>query len=149
VFDKNNNVKGLVINRYKLNALRKYGRYVIEDLPKKLSKSLSSYKNSSKLVGNDFLFPSNKGNDVGLTEDNFSRFVSNMFRRYSMIATDVNMLRHSFASNFFSKYNSITAVKETAKKMGTSASELANYVRRELLEEVFSDYDSQSDSESD
>jgi hypothetical protein len=136
-FDSGDNVNIMVINVYKAGALRVHGIYIENKFSKALNKTLRSYRRENKIPSGSFLFPNSKDQNLEMSESTYSEMVKKLFMKYSGIASDVNMLRHSFSSKFFSKYRSINEVINTAHKMGTSSSELKNYVREELVDDAF------------
>lgn len=110
----------LVYVNYKTSKF--YGTQKIV-VPKQLADILQSYILNTDLESGDFLF-----GDV----QNFSEVITRVFKKYTNKNITVNLLRHSYLSNYLSKPRSIKKRKNIAKLMGNSVAEQNKYIRMEL-----------------
>jgi hypothetical protein len=97
--------KQLIFNNYKTN--KQYKQQIFE-VPPVLRTVLSKYIRSSDLKDGEFLF----GRTHTDVDRAFSTTVSGIFKKYTSKAVSINILRHSFISDFISKPNISTRQKE-------------------------------------
>lgn len=102
---KNNKI---ILNHYKTYST--YGKYIINNIPKKLSSAIKNHIEEKKIDFGDFVFKSGRRN--------FSKKISSLFRKYLDVGLTVNTLRHSYISHMMKKNLSTKKKQEIAKQMG-------------------------------
>lgn len=105
-FVKNNNK--IILNHYK--TVSTYGKYIIKDIPNKLSSTIQEHIRENKIGFGDFIFKTGR--------TNFSRKISSLFKQHLGIPLTVNTLRHSFITHIMNKNLSTKKKQEIAKQMG-------------------------------
>lgn len=115
----------LIFNNYKTVSTFKQQTYQI---PRPLASILRKYINDASMSAGEFLFQY-KGDMV----KPFSRLVIDTFKKYTGKAVSVNILRHSFITNFLNKPNlSIAKRREVATAMAHSVSMQDKYMRIDI-----------------
>lgn len=121
VIFNNNRISKIILNHYK--TVSTYGKYIMNNIPKKLNNAIIEHIEKYNLGVNDFLF--NNG------RTNFSRKVSLLFKRYLGIPINLNILRHSFITHILKKNLSTKKKKEIAYQMGHNITMQDEYRRTE------------------
>ena len=127
VVDKNSNAKYIFMQRYK--TINTYGKVklVLSNKPD-FVKLLQKYIICFDIKIGDPLFPTKKGN----YHSNFSKLLSEVFERNTGKKISVDLLRHSFITDFLSKKRTVEQKKQIAKSLGHSTVTLDNYDRIDL-----------------
>lgn len=128
VFNKDNELVGLVLNQYK--TVGKYGVYIIGDIPDSVKKASKKYFEEYDLqIGNPLFFQRNRRNHYENTA--FSGVVKQTFKRYVGKALGTNILRHSFISWWFQTNPNPTLrqQKQMSLKLGHSVMQMSGYNR--------------------
>jgi hypothetical protein len=125
VVDANNIPKQMIFNVYK--TAKYYGKQIIK-VPKALQTVLKLYLDTFKIKSDMPLFP----NTAGKHYKSISELVTNVFNQYTPNHLNINLLRHSYISDFLSKNPSTNAKKKLATAMGNSVEIQASYNRINL-----------------
>ena len=127
VVDKNSNAKYIFMQKYK--TINTYGKVklVLSNKPD-FVKLLQKYTICFDIKIGDPLFPTKKGN----YHSNFSKLLLEVFERNTGKKISVDLLRHSFITDFLSKKRTVEQKKQIAKSLGHSTTTLDNYDRVDL-----------------
>ena len=127
VVHKNSNAKYIFMQKYK--TINTYGKVklVLSNKPD-FVKLLQKYIICFDIKIGDPLFPTKKGN----YHSNFSKLLSEVFERNTGKKISVDLLRHSFITDFLSKKRTVEQKKQIAKSLGHSTTTLDNYDRVDL-----------------
>ena len=128
VFNKNNELVGLVLNQYK--TVDKYGVYVIDDIPDSVKRASKKYFEDYGLkIGNPLFFGRNRNNHYNNVV--FSNIIKQTFRKYVGKPLGTTALRHSFISWWFQNNPnpSVKKLKEMSVKLGHSVGMMQGYNR--------------------
>lgn len=120
--DSKNKFAQLEYNKYK--TAKTYGTIEIP-LPKHLRLILMDYIMDAGLRHGDFLFPSRSG----LPYKNFSSIITKTFKPYTKKKVNVNMIRHSYISNYLSTARAEEEREHIALQMGHSLQTQGTYLR--------------------
>jgi integrase len=117
-------VKKIILNTYKTS--KKYGPYVIDNVPEKLSRAIVDLIKEQGYTTGEHLFMNSKGKPYG---NSFSSRIKEVFERAIGKPTTLNNLRHSFIS-FHLKNNPTSKQKGIwATQMGHSTDTQSLYNR--------------------
>jgi len=112
----------MIFNKYKTD--KTYGKQVIK-IPIELKTIIDSYISEYKLKDGDLLFSSKNGEPY----KNFTPFINKVFKTYVGKNISVNVLRHSFISDYLKTTRSVNDMKNIANLMAHSSSEQKFYFR--------------------
>ena len=115
----------LVISRYK--TTKRYGTYVLDELPRELVETLQYYIQTAKLGGGEPLFPTASGKPF--TAGGFSNLVGQLFLDLTGRRASVNILRHSAITHFLSAKRTVAEREAFAKQMAHSVALQSLYER--------------------
>ena len=99
------------------------------NVPAQLVSILNDYIAEERLVNGDFLF----GKSKTAPYKSFSSIVSKVFKKYLYKNIGVNVLRHSYVSDFLKQPRSLAERKQTAKALGHSVLTQLSYDRLDLV----------------
>jgi hypothetical protein len=128
VFNKDNELVGLVLNQYK--TVGKYGVYVIDNIPESVKKASKKYFEEYDLqIGNPLFYGRNRNNHYNNTA--FSTVIKQTFKRYTGKLIGTTALRHSFISYWFQNNPNPTVrqQKQMSLKLGHSVLQMSGYNR--------------------
>jgi len=111
-----------IMNKYKTQS--KYGQQIIKIDSEQLINILSKYITEYKILNNEYLFLNSKNKNY---ENTFSIFLTSILKKYTRKPLTVNILRHSFITEFLSKKQSLNKRKAIAMLMGNSVETQAEY----------------------
>ena len=114
--------EGLKFNKYKTD--KTYGTQMIK-ISSKLKKIIDDYINEYGLNNGDLLF----GTKNGTPYKNFTTFMNKIFKKYTKKTISVNVLRHSFISEYLKTNRSVNDMKKIATLMAHSPTEQKYYFR--------------------
>ena len=135
VVDEKNRPTKFIFNNYKTQKI--FGTQEFS-IPATLKTILQKYIREYDYGDNDVLFGDNRGNPY----KNFSNVVSSTFKKYTNKALSVNLLRHSFISDFLNKPKlTMKERKEVAEAMAHSVMTALKYSRVDILENTKNDKD--------
>lgn len=116
------NTANLLMQKYKTSKF--YGKTNIELSNKpEFVKLLKQYISKNNIKSGDLVFKK---------QTNFSKYLSDTFKRHIGKDISVNILRHSFITNYLSKPRSLEHKKITAKLLGHNINTLEKYNRLDL-----------------
>ena len=151
VVNKNSNPIALVINNYKTK--KRYGTYTVDltlsdQKPhfrfSEIKKAIKSFAKETNIKSGELVFPNTKGKPY---RRNFTTWLHFLFKALNK-KISVNLLRHSFISNFLQKNPSVTdnTVKKMASVMGHNPNTFRSYRKLDApIIESDSEYDSEED----
>ena len=161
ILDKQGNVKQFVYNRYKTDKM--YGQQLIphpklqqemklvtakdkkipikDTLPKGVVEDVSAYIEKAKLQDGDFLFPVQKNKNQNYAS--FSSIVSESFKKYNKEgkAPSVNVLRHTYITDYL-------ATKKTLNQKKILAYKMAHDQKTQAMYEIIEDFIEKGEDES-
>jgi len=125
VDQKTNEPEKIVLLKYK--TFKTFGRQELE-LPGELKRVLKEYIDDEGLDNGDPMFANTHDEHYR----NFNSILTNVFKKASGKNISVNLLRHSYISNFLSTKRSIKQKKELATAMAHSVETQSRYDRIDL-----------------
>ena len=118
--------KKIIMLKYK--TFSTYGKYEIKLTNKTYISILKKYITDRGLIAGNPVF----GTGEGRYYRNFSLIISDYFKRATKKNISVNILRHSYISDFLSKPRSVAEKKELARQMGHTSTVQELYNRMDL-----------------
>lgn len=125
IVDNKNRPVRVIYNQYK--TAKNYGSITIE-IPTSLSNILKKYITTNDIKPGDVIFP----NSDGKYFKNFAQSVIKVFKRVSGKRISVNLIRHSFISDFLKKNPTTNQKKRVALHMGHSQETQSLYNKIDL-----------------
>ena len=120
----NTNPKQVVFNDYKTD--RKYGKQVF-NIPDDLNQVINKYISMKGLKPNEFLFGLDRDRREHINQGNFSKKISEVFKKVYGIPISLRFLRQSHISNLLKTNPTVKAMKELATAMAHSPEEQKLY----------------------
>jgi len=120
----NTNPKQVVFNNYKTD--RKYGKQVF-NIPDDLNQVINKYISMKGLKPNEFLFGLDRDRREHINQGNFSKKISEVFKKVYGIPISLRFLRQSHISNLLKTNPTVKAMKELATAMAHSPEEQKLY----------------------
>jgi hypothetical protein len=112
----------LIFLNYKTD--KQFGRQELR-VPRSLSSRLQAHITESGLAPNDFLFGKSKSEPY----KSFSSYITKVFKKYTGKAISVNVLRHSYVTNFLKSERTLAERKDIANQMAHSVLTQLKYNR--------------------
>ena len=122
--NKRNKVQKIILNQYK--TAKKYGQYIIEPVPSKLSKAIIDLIKEKGIKNGEYLFQNSNGKPYG---ESFSFRIKKLFIDITGKGITVNTLRHSFISHHLQGKVSDLKKAQYAKQMAHSTLLQSEYQR--------------------
>lgn len=123
-------VKKIILNTYKTSE--KYGPYVIDNVPEKLSDAIVNLIKEQDYKAGDHLFMNSKGKPYG---NSFSSRLKDVFDQAINRPITLNILRHSYITYFINNNTTTLKKKMIANQMGHSTNMQDLYKRFEEKDE--------------
>jgi integrase len=123
-------VKKIILNTYKTSE--KYGPYVIDNVPEKLSDAIVNLIKEQDYKAGDHLFMNSRGKPYG---NSFSSRLKDVFDQAINRPITLNILRHSYITYFINNNTTTLKKKMIANQMGHSTNMQDLYKRFEEKDE--------------
>ena len=113
---------GITFNKYKTDKIYKQQKFAISD---ELRVVLNAYIRDYNLKDGDLMF----GRTTTKPYKNPSQYLSALLKKYTPKTISVNILRHSYISEFLKQPRSVNEMKAVAERMAHSTTEQKKYFR--------------------
>jgi len=122
ILDKRDRPKQFIYHRYKTD--RTYGSQTFDIADKKLRDLLTQYIRDYKILNADYLLTNSKGAPY---EKTFSNYIASVFKQATGKTISIDILRHSYITDFLSNKPTLNKRAHIAKEMANSISTQAEY----------------------
>ncbi len=119
------NPKRIIFNNYK--TYKKYGQQDFEITDKDLNNIIDEYIYSNGLKNNDYLISLERNKREVISQPNFSKFISDVFKKIYNIPISMRFLRISWVSDLLNKNPTIKQMEKLADYMAHSIGEQGKY----------------------